>query len=185
MTPQGVIDDIRGQFEVALREDRKPALVVLDTMGRWLSGQYLDYNGYGDMSAATLAILTLAADLGQHDTATLVSHHSNKSHKAGAEGALGSQALGGTFDNVINLRIKKKLYGPREISIQGRNDTNDTFRRSPSVQLLLPQGEMKLIETLDEDDVDDAVLKAVEGGPTLAKPSKQQRETLSKLSPKA
>ena len=83
-----------GKFDLALREDRKPALVVLDTMGRWLSGQYLDYNGYGDMSAATLAILTLAADLGQHDTATLVSHHSNKSHKPGAEGALGSQCPG-------------------------------------------------------------------------------------------
>ena len=164
MTPQGVIDDIRGQFDLALREDRKPALVVLDTMGRWLSGQYLDYNGYGDMSAATLAILTLAADLGQHDTATLVSHHSNKSHKPGAEGALGSQALGGTFDNVINLRIHKKLYGPREISIQGRNDTNDTFRRSPMVQLILPQGEMRLIEALDESDVDNIVLKAVLDG---------------------
>ena len=81
MTPQGVIDDIRWKFDDAIREDRKPALVVLDTMGRWLSGKYLDYNGYGDMSAATLAILTLAADLGQHDTATLVSHHSNKSHR--------------------------------------------------------------------------------------------------------
>ena len=164
MTPQGVIDDIRRKFEIALREDRKPALVILDTMGRWLSGQYLDYNGYGDMSAATLAILTLAADLGQHDTATLVSHHSNKSHKPGAEGALGSQALGGTFDNVINLRIQKKLYGPREISIQARNDTSDIFKRSPLVQLILPEGEMRLIQHLDEDDVDDRVLQAVEEG---------------------
>ena len=82
MTPQGVIDDIRWKFDDAIRDDRKPALVVLDTMGRWLSGKYLDYNGYGDMSAATMSILTLAADLGQHDTATLVSHHSNKSHRS-------------------------------------------------------------------------------------------------------
>lgn len=164
MTPQGVIDDIRRKFEIALREDRKPALVVLDTMGRWLSGQYLDYNGYGDMNAATLAILTLAADLGQHDTATLVSHHSNKSHKPGAEGALGSNALGGTFDNVINLRIQKKLYGPREITVQGRSDTTDVFKRSPLVQLILPEGDMRLIQRLDEDDVDDRVLQAVQGG---------------------
>ena len=164
MTPQGVIDDIRRKFEIALREDRKPSLVVLDTMGRWLSGQYLDYNGYGDMNAATLAILTLAADLGKHDTSTLVSHHGGKSHKPGAEAGIGSQALGGTFDNVINLRIKGKLYGPREISIQGRNDTNDTFRQNPSVQLILPQGEMRLIQTLDETTVDSMVSQAVMDG---------------------
>ena len=82
-------------LRLLLREGRQPSLVVLDTMGRWLSGQYLDYNGYGDMNAATLAILTLAADLGQHDTSTLVSHHGGKSHKAGAEAGIGSQALGG------------------------------------------------------------------------------------------
>ena len=164
MTPQGVMDDIRWQYDRALREDCKPSLVVLDTMGRWLSGQYLDYNGYGDMNAATLAILSLAADLGKHDTSTLVSHHGGKSHKAGAEAGIGSQALGGTFDNVINLRIKGKLYGPREISIQGRNDTNDTFRQNPSVQLILPQGEMRLIQTLDETDVDSMVNQAVMDG---------------------
>ena len=166
MTPQGVLDDIRWQYDAALREDRKPALVVLDTMGRWLSGQYLDYNGYGDMSAATVGLLSLAADLGKCDTSTLVSHHAGKSHKAGAEAGIGSNALGGTFDSVISLRLKNagKLYGPREIAIQGRSDTNDIFRRNPLVQLVLPQGELKLIEALTDADVDSMVSEAISDG---------------------
>ena len=164
MTPKGVLDNIRRAYETALRDGEAPAIVVLDTMGRWLSGKYLDYNAYGDMSAATTDLLSLAADLGTCHTSTLVSHHANKSHKAGAEGAIGSNALGGTFDNVINLQLKGKLYGPREISVQSRNDTNDAFRNNPLVQLILPQGEMRLIQAVDEESVDSSVLQAVESG---------------------
>ena len=144
MTPKGVLDNIRRAYDTALRDGEAPVIVVLDTMGRWLSGKYLDFNAYGDMSAATTDLLSLAADLGTCHTSTLVSHHANKSHKAGAEGAIGSQALGGAFDNVINLQLKGKLYGPREISVQSRSDTNDTFRNNPLVQLILPQGETEV-----------------------------------------
>ena len=83
ITPKGVLDDIRRAYDLALRDGEAPAIVVLDTMGRWLSGKYLDYNAYGDMSAATTDLLALAADLGTCHTSTLVSHHANKSHKAG------------------------------------------------------------------------------------------------------
>ena len=164
MTPKGVLDNIRRAYDTALRDGEAPVIVVLDTMGRWLSGKYLDYNAYGDMSAATTDLLSLAADLGTCHTSTLVSHHANKSHKAGAEGAIGSQALGGAFDNVINLQLKGKLYGPREISVQSRSDTNDTFRNNPLVQLILPQGEMRLIKAVDEESVDSSVLQAVQDG---------------------
>ena len=164
MTPTGVLDNIRRAYDTALRVGEAPVIVVLDTMGRWLSGKYLDYNAYGDMSAATTDLLSLAADLGTCHTSTLVSHHANKSHKAGAEGAIGSQALGGAFDNVINLQLKGKLYGPREISVQSRSDTNDTFRNNPLVQLILPQGELRLIQAVDAESVDSMVTQAIQDG---------------------
>ena len=167
MTPQGVIDDLDKSFDIAVQSNEVPSLIVWDTMGRWLTGQGKDFNAYGDMSAATMPLLQLFADMGRHDTSTLVAHHGNKSGRGGAESSLGSQALAGSFDNVINLRLvhgQKELNGPRYITVQGRNDTNDTFRNGAMVKLFLPEGDLRLVEAVDEDDIDERVREAVEAG---------------------
>ena len=166
MTPDGVLADLDREFNNAAQHNEVPSLVVWDTMGRWLTGHGKDFNAYGDMSSATLPLLKLIADMGQFDTATLIAHHGNKSGKAGAQGALGSQALAGSFDNVINLSLVhgQPLNGPRYITVQGRNDTNDTFRSGALVKLFLPEGDLRLVDAVDVDDVDQRVLEAVQAG---------------------
>ena len=166
MTPQGVIDDLDKSFNHAVQRNEVPSLIVWDTMGRWLTGQGKDFNAYGDMSAATMPLLRLFADMGHHDTSPLVAHHGNKSGRGGAESSLGSQALAGSFDNVINLRLieKQSLNGPRYITVQGRNDTNDTFRDGALVKLFLPEGDLRLVDAVDISDIDERVLEAVQAG---------------------
>ena len=166
MTPEGVLADLDHEFNIAAQRNETPSLVCWDTMGRWLTGSGKDYNAYGDMGSATLPLLKLIADFGQSDAATLISHHGNKSGRAGAQGSLGSQAIAGSFDNIINLSLVhgQPLNSPRFITIQGRNDTNDTFRGGALVKLFLPDGDLRLVDAVDADDTDQHVLEAVKAG---------------------
>ena len=161
MTPDGVLADLDREFNLAIQHNEVPSLVVWDTMGRWLTGHGKDFNAYGDMASATLPLLKLIVDMGQLDTSTIVAHHGNKSGRGGAESSLGSQALAGSFDNVVNLRLVTKakgganLNGPRYITVQGRNDTNETFRNGAIVQLHLPEGDLCLVDNVDAVDMEE------------------------------
>ena len=44
------------------------------------------------------------------------------------------------------------------------SDTNDTFRNNPLVQLILPQGELRLIQAVDAESVDSMVTQAIQDG---------------------
>ena len=173
MTPEGVLNDLDREFNTAVQHNEIPGLVVWDTMGRWLTGHGKDFNAYGDMTAVTLPLLKLIADMGNFDTSNIVCHHGNKAGRGGAESALGSQALAGSFDNVVNLRLVTKskggmnLNGPRYITVQGRSDTNDTFRNGALVQLHLPEGDLCLVDNVDAvdmDEMDTQVQEAVDAG---------------------
>ena len=66
---------------------------------------------------------------------------------------------------MINLQLKGKLYPDQgKYPVQSRSDTNDTFRNNPLVQLILPQGEMRLIQGVDDESVDSMVTQAVQDG---------------------
>ncbi len=84
---------------VALVEERRPALVIVDPVFRLLSVE--DGNNYAEMMKALAPVIDLARATGCHVMAV---HHARKSRADPGDEALGSTALFGSFDCLLSLK---------------------------------------------------------------------------------
>ena len=105
-----------GQRNRLLREtvaNIRPALVIIDTIGRWSPVE--DGNSYSQVTSALSPLLALARDGNCH---VLMVHHSRKSGGDHTDAVLGSQSFAASVDTVLKLEIRQ---GQRVISGVGRD----------------------------------------------------------------
>lgn len=93
-------------------KNRKPILVIIDTLFRFVS--IADGNDYAKVTAALTPLLSLARDNGAH---LMVIHHARKGGGDGGDSMLGSTAIFGSVDTAI---ILKRVDGKRTIETQQR-----------------------------------------------------------------
>src|SRR5262249_17290404 len=91
--PKDIIASVR-----KLAAQERPALIIIDTMQRFLKAQ--DTDSYAEMTTLFDLIIGIAQESG----ATIVLlHHSGKADRAGVDAVLGSTAISGSVDTVVNL----------------------------------------------------------------------------------
>ena len=95
-------------------EDLRPALVIVDPLQRWVTIQ--DGNDYSGCIAALTPLIELARE---HDTHVMLVHHSRKGGGKHGEETLGSQALFGSVDVGISLKVDGE--GRRSFDALGRD----------------------------------------------------------------
>jgi hypothetical protein len=93
-TPEGAYEWLKKEIEL-----KKPLLVIVDTLFRFT--HVADLNDYAKVNAALDPLLTLARTYSAH---LMALHHARKSAGDGADTTLGSTAIFGTVDTLINLK---------------------------------------------------------------------------------
>jgi hypothetical protein len=93
-TPEGAYEWLKKEIEL-----KKPLLVIVDTLFRFT--RVADLNDYAKVNAALDPLLTLARTYSAH---LMALHHARKSAGDGADTTLGSTAIFGTVDTLINLK---------------------------------------------------------------------------------
>ena len=89
-------------------EQRKPKLIVVDTFQRFARLQ--DLNDYAQVTNALDPLTHLARDCGAH---LMLTHHGRKSGGSGGDAVLGSTALFGAVDTLLEMRNRN---GVRSLS---------------------------------------------------------------------
>ena len=80
-------------------ETLKPALVIIDSLQRWV--RILDGNSYSEATEALTPLIELARECGTH---VMLVHHSRKSAGEHGQEALGSTSFAGSVDTILSLR---------------------------------------------------------------------------------
>ncbi len=82
----------------ALADRERPALIIIDTMQRFLRAQSTD--DYAEMTTLLDAVIGIAQESG---ATMLLLHHSGKADRASLDAVLGSTAITGSADTIILL----------------------------------------------------------------------------------
>jgi hypothetical protein len=136
-TPEGAYEWLKKEVE-----RKKPVLVIIDTLFRFI--HVGDLNEYAKVSAALDPLLTLARTSSAH---LMALHHARKSAGDGADTTLGSTAIFGTVDTLINL---KRTDARRTIDTLQRYGTD----METSVLNFDPETKMAFLGgTKEEDDI--------------------------------
>ena len=83
----------------ALARERRPALIIVDTLARF--ARVRDLNDYAEVTRALEPILAIARETGAH---VLLVHHAKKGGGADGDAILGSSAIFGSVDCALMLR---------------------------------------------------------------------------------
>ena len=96
-------DLIWRQFDAHKGFGALPRLIVIDTMGKWLSG-CSDWNDYTESTRELDPLVRLGAHLEAGGCTLLVLHHASKSGAKGSvESSLGSTAIAGSFGTKLQF----------------------------------------------------------------------------------
>ncbi len=101
--PEGALEWLRQKAE-----QRRPKLIAIDTFQRF--ARLKDLNDYAQVTNALDPLTHLARDCGAH---LLLTHHSRKSGGGGGDSVLGSTALFGAVDTLLEMRNRN---GVRSLS---------------------------------------------------------------------
>ncbi|MDA1095317.1 MAG: AAA family ATPase [Acidobacteria bacterium] len=91
--PKDVVLKVR-----SLAEHERPALIIIDTMQRFLKARSTD--DYAEMTTLLDAVIGIAQQSG---ATVLLLHHSGKATRAGVDAVLGSTAITGSADTILLL----------------------------------------------------------------------------------
>jgi hypothetical protein len=86
-------------------EEKRPVLIIVDTLFRLARVRAGQGDDYAAMTAALDPILALARETGAH---TLLLHHAPKGERTATEAPLGSTAIAGSVDTVIHLKRSER-----------------------------------------------------------------------------
>ena len=128
-----IAPDVAGRMETLTRWIRahRPALVIIDTMIRFLPMTRDELNDYPTVSAAMEPFIGLARKYG---TCIFFVHHSRKSGGEYGNDALGSTALAASMDTAISL---KRTAAGRCYTVTGR----DGVEQDTPIALSLSEGQ--------------------------------------------
>ncbi len=137
--------------------DERPALAIIDTLGRWAPVE--DGNSYAQVTAITDPLIRIARKYRVH---ICLVHHARKSGGQHGEEALGSQAFMASVDTLVS--IKRASGNRRTIESTGRDGQDiETAEISLGETGHVVLGPSLAAQQLDTDKT--AILTALEGGP--------------------
>ena len=143
-----------------IQSARPPAIVVIDTLASFVDLR--DSNDYSQTRNQMSPLIEVAQRMGaMENTATALTHHSRKSTGEGSDAVLGSRAIAGIVDTLIQVNIVPRTDGQRKLSIQSRFGTSD-IGEEIRIVLELPVGEYRLVNTGAE--LDEELLSIVDAG---------------------
>lgn len=122
-------------------ERRRPALVIIDTVQRFL--RLSDLNDYAVVSNALEPVTALARETGAH---ILMTHHGNKVGGNDGDAVLGSTALFGSVDTLIEIRRKGSCRTIWTDQRYGENLDETILQFDPSTRWLSLAGTRQEVE---------------------------------------
>ena len=141
--PEKAIQKLR-----ALVEEYRPTLVIVDTLFR-LTG-VKDVNDYAQTTAALTPLLNLARDFGSH---VMALHHGGKRQGDGVDAPLGSTAIAGSVDSILDLRRRPAYRTLASVQRYGQDMPETVLTFDPATRTC------SLAGTQDEAE-EDAAAKA-------------------------
>ena len=151
-------DLIERQFEAHKGYGALPRLIVIDTLGKWLSG-CKDWNDYTEATANLDPLVRLGAHLEAGGCTLLILHHASKSGAKGSvESSLGSTAIAGSFGTKVQF-WQKVESDRRAIAVSTRAGDSGYYEME-----LDGAGDYQLVS--DRQEIEAAIIEAIEGGAT-------------------
>ena len=126
----------------------KPALVVIDTLIRWIPLKPKMLNDYGAVSSSMGPYIEMAHE---HGTCIVFVHHSKKSGGRNGEEICGSVALPGSFDTILSMRWRGST---RTLYAFGRDDV-----KLDEIVLGYSEETGKVTNTMSKVDADKASIE--------------------------
>ena len=136
--PEELADALRLAYAEA---EAKPDLIVVDTLARFV--QLEDSSSYSETTNAMAAVSAALSTM--PGVAGLLVHHARKNGGEGSTGVLGSTALAGSPDILINLR--KSASDKRTCTIDSRLGLGGLEEPTFNVELSLPAGVYKRLQS--------------------------------------
>ncbi len=156
-TPERLAEALANAYQAA---DLKPDVVVIDTLARFVRLE--DSSNYSETGNA-LAIVAQAFGV-MPDTAAMLVHHARKGGGDGSTGVLGSTAIAGSPDILIQMR--RGDGHQRKVTIESRLGLGELEDNTLLIELTLPGGDYQRITGTDYEALRGGVLDAVADGAT-------------------
>ena len=134
----------------------KPTLIIADTMQRLT--RVKDANDYAGVANALEPVVDLARKTGAH---LLLTHHTGRANGTGVDAPMGSTAIAGAFDTLLNLRRKGDMRTLASVQRYGA-DLEETVILKADNGCVMAAGSRKDHE---EREAANAIVSFLEGNP--------------------
>ena len=134
----------------------KPILIIIDTMQRLT--RVKDVNDYAGVANALEPVVDLARSTGAH---LLLTHHTGRANGTGVDAPMGSTAIAGAFDTLLNLKRKDDMRTLASVQRYGA-DLEETVIVKADNGCVMAAGSRKDHE---EREATDAIVSFLAGNP--------------------
>jgi hypothetical protein len=136
--------------------EHSPILVIIDPLSRVL--RVRDFNDYGTMARGLEPFIDLARRLGTH---ILALHHEGKGGREGGDSVLGSTALFGAVDCLIQMKKRERGRTITTTNRYGEDLPETVIELDRSTGIITAQGDLQSIALRDKQQ---EVLEAIADG---------------------
>lgn len=154
-TPKDLADAL---LDASHSADVKPDLIVIDTLSRFV--QLDDSSSYSETGNALAAVTNAFSQM--PTTAAMIVHHSRKAGGEGSSGILGSTAIAGSPDILVNLRRGES--NQRKMTLESRLGLGGLDDHTLTIELSLPGGAYERLHGTDYEGLQEGILSAVAAG---------------------
>lgn len=158
-------DDALTALQAAI-DELNPVLVIIDPLSRFV--RVRDFNDYAEMARGMEPIIDLARVTGCH---ILCVHHCGKGEREGGDALLGSTALFGAVDTLLQMKRKDQTRTLHTIQRYGEDMPETVAHLDAETGIVTPGGELA---TLRIEECKRSILEAM-GDESLTEPDIKER----------